>query len=233
MTEQSDGDAELYRHLCEEKFNGPVWKAIAPILTRYAMQVIGSAMCLRQIDEMMKTTRVPFTPTTHELMRLATDGQYRTDVLGYAVAKQLARFRLAGLDGKGWSPEGGASIKTYFVNGCVIRVIDELKKQREDKDHDGVADAEAREQVRLAACHDPLSQDSVDPAAVAIRRSIIKEQLNTLISADQVIVWGKASHWSAAEIAEHIGITPAAVNRRWAKLKAEHDWISRLGGEGQ
>lgn len=98
----------------------------------------------------------PLTWETDEVQSLAND----------TVSQGILDFRERALIGGGWSPQGGASLKTYFVGRCVFAFPNFYRKWCTEQDH--------RRRLSVLSVHTDdivgVSSSDLDPAELALRR---------------------------------------------------------------
>ncbi|MEV7099803.1 hypothetical protein AB0M80_44025 [Amycolatopsis sp. NPDC051045] len=108
-------DLALRNELAAENFDGPVWDRFVEELARYGHAVMLAWLRTGEIfAHCSRTDRpigaVPLTWSDEDRIDLATD----------AVVSAIKTFRKNALVGGGWTPEGGASLRTYFIGACVL-----------------------------------------------------------------------------------------------------------------
>jgi DNA-directed RNA polymerase specialized sigma24 family protein len=221
-------DTELFAALREVNFTGPGWDHFATETARYAVDVLKSWLRKRTFAAELGTKHIPFRPTAGETDRLAIDRGYRRSIIDSAVGEALEKFREKARAGIGWSPQGGALIRTWFTTACVYEVINQLNARRSDAHRQHRAVGVAYGQF-LEAARDPGTGGGGDPAQHVADQDVLREHLGSLSPRDRNIVWGRASNQTYKEIAELCGeVDGRAIDRRWQWLKANHDWIRRL-----
>lgn len=126
------GDVALYTRLVEVGFTGPDFRMAADALARYARPVLYAWLvsgqivheCARKgVGGILDLAAGEVTLTRHDI----------DDLVQETLLIALARFRNAGQKNHGWSPQGGALLRTYFVGGCVLAfgtAYQRWKKQR-------------------------------------------------------------------------------------------------------
>lgn len=114
----------LVERLAENGFQGPEWLQYAGELARYGSAVLDSWLRTQKIVHQCrrKGWRIQVPPDGW------SDDHARKALADDTVVAGLKLFRYKGLICGGWNPEGGASLKTYFLGACVLVFPDENKK---------------------------------------------------------------------------------------------------------
>lgn len=120
-SERSGPDGELYLRLREQDFTGPEQEAFEATLAGYAWPVLLKWIHRRTIFEKCAELNRFIGPTDAEARDLASDldGSEREGLAGETIALALAFFRKYALRGGSWRPDGGASLRSYFIDACV------------------------------------------------------------------------------------------------------------------
>ncbi|WP_157762245.1 hypothetical protein [Nocardia yamanashiensis] len=223
-----EADAELIAALQAVEFAGPVWETFACELARYALGVLTAWMSTGHIFAVVRSKRIPCTPGVGELERFISDTDFRDEVADAAVSEALRSFRAKCLAGDGWSREGGASVASFFIGGCVIAFVNELNRHRRAQNREAKAVAAVMRHEAGLPTEDRWAPH--DPSRQVIDLDVLREYMYRLSPRDRNIVWGKASGLTSKQIAQVYGERSArGVDRRWSALMAQHDWIRRLG----
>ncbi|PXY16587.1 RNA polymerase sigma factor [Prauserella muralis] len=108
-------DRELREELVAEDFGGPAWKRFAEELARYGVAVMLAWLRTGEIFVQCKRKGWPVgtSPSTWR-----DDDQI--DLAHDTVVAAINLFKRDALKKGGWSWEGGASLKTYFIGACVL-----------------------------------------------------------------------------------------------------------------
>lgn len=116
---QLAGDAALYARLVEVGFTGPDFQVAADALARYAYPILRAWLvsgqivheCARKgIGGIRSLAAGEVTLTRHDIDDLVQD----------TLLIALTRFQRAGQKDEGWSSQGGALLRTYFIGGCLL-----------------------------------------------------------------------------------------------------------------
>lgn len=136
----------------------------------------------------------------------------REDLVAMAVGNGLELFRQALLDDR-WKPERGASLKTYFLGGCILAFPNVLRQWRNE--HQRYRRAVVRSAREVAARRPRIEPVDVIDAVNALRSLTCDESQRS-----QAIRSLCFDNYTPAEIAEVLGMTPGAVNAalsRWRR----------------
>lgn len=154
-------DAALHRGLVAAGYDGAVWWRCARDLTRYGHAVVVAWL---RTGEMFAQCRrkgcypgpPPLSWRQDDLHAVAED----------TVSQAILDFRDRALAGGGWRPDGGASLKTYFVGRCVLAFPNAYRKWRAEqwhRQHLAASDSWAPGIAGVSSCEQ-------DPADLALRR---------------------------------------------------------------
>lgn len=232
-SERLSKDVQLFEELRGEEFSGPKWELFQYELARFALGVLLPWMGSKHIWGVLRSKRIPFRPSEEEVALLSTDVTLRTEIADSAVAAALHGFRNRAVSGTGWDPARGASLTTYFIGACVLSVVNELNKRRRSENR--------AHRVRMAVLREKAGrpaedwQSSDDPCQQAINNEVLRQHMDQLPEqGDRNIVWGKAAGLTNRAIAEIYFDNEKSgkmVEQRWLWLRANVDWVGRLGNE--
>lgn len=230
-------DRELFATLRAVGFTGPEWDLFAVELVRYAVDVLNGWLKNSMLGSVLAKRASAFAPSPEETEHLAVATDFRDGVVDAAVGEALEKFRRKAQANKGWRPDGGASIRTWFITACLFEVINQLKAARRENDRNCRAVSlnelfpngyDGAQRLELNPGHDG------DPAPRIADSDLLRRYLATLSERDRSIVWGKASSLRYREIADQCGEADSrSVERRWQWLKKNYDWIRRLDEEAR
>lgn len=108
-------DSELYNELASANFQGDRWQAFAYALAQYGHAVVKAWLVTGEM--FVRCKRKGCYPGPAPGWWSEED---RDALANETVATALVSFRNDALIGGRWSPEGGASLKTYFIGSCVL-----------------------------------------------------------------------------------------------------------------
>jgi len=211
------GDAALYARLVEVGFVGPDFEAVADALARYAYPILTAWLaggqivheCARKgVGGIRSLAAGEITLTRHDIDDLVQD----------TLLIALTRFQHAGQQGTGWSPHGGALLRSYFIGGCLFAFA-------------GAYQHWERQRPRHTSPADPDSPHTPDPADVVALRETLRAALPPPGRARTAVLLDAAGY-THAEIArilqdkEGRDVTPRAVEallyRHRTSLKGGH-----------
>jgi DNA-directed RNA polymerase specialized sigma24 family protein len=128
----------------------------------------------------------------------------RHELVLETVALALKEFRERALVRKLWSPDGGASLKTYFIGTCLFVFPNVFRTwQRGEARWSQIELADAPPDLE-AATHD-------DPASIVPLRVDMTDELRSLDPRTAAVIILTAERYTQQEIAEILGMTVRAV----------------------
>jgi RNA polymerase sigma-70 factor (ECF subfamily) len=204
ISEALAADAALIEYFRSLQFRGREWDQFVIGLHAYGIARISALLASGAI----------FTKASLLTRRTVRENQHRIqdrdreELVIDSVHTALRSFVAKGIKGGGWSPRGGASLKTYFVNACVISFTDIYKAWRK---------------AQLAHLPEVAFEqlDEVKAVAIAATYSTVDtdlELLNTAMdrmSKDEIDIFTQiVQGYTQEEIAEKLGLTEKAVEGR-------------------
>lgn len=123
-------DGRLVALLEQDGFTGPRYDLFVEELVRYGISVLRGWMHSGYIFDLVAQRGFNLNPHELDLGDLATDSDLREELATMTIARALPRFRQQALVDKGWTPEGGASITTYFMGACAYDFPNEFRRHR-------------------------------------------------------------------------------------------------------
>jgi DNA-directed RNA polymerase specialized sigma24 family protein len=200
-------DEELMGLLEKHDFTGPLWEeGLAPELARYGMSVLRAWI----------TTGVIFKRCSDHQLRLAPWAERPSpedvaDLASMTAARALATMRERARAGKGWRADGGASLASWFVGGCLYAFANVWREWlvQQRRVRDGDLCARSMEQTR---------EPSPDPAAAIGLHDHAAEILRGTEEPMRTALAYKALGLSTKEIAEITGLDARALEGRLYRL---------------
>lgn len=119
LREELQVDQQIRDFLADKGFEGPEYDQWESELIAYALEIFMGWMKTGVIFKQLAKAGGGVSPTDTQRHALMTDKDERLSITGDVVAQALARFREHALLAGGWSAEGGATLKTYFVGGAL------------------------------------------------------------------------------------------------------------------
>lgn len=197
-------DSELVEYFRSLQFRGREWDQFIRRLHTYGIARISALLASGAIfAKASKLTR----RTVHENQHRIQDRD-REELVIDSVHTALRSFVTKGIKGGGWSPRGGASLNTYFVNACVISFTDIYKAWRK---------------AQLAHLPEVAFEqlDEVKAMAVAATYSTVDTDLELLgdamdrMSKDEIDIFTQiVQGYTQEEIAGKLGMSEKAVEGR-------------------
>ncbi|GAB2640957.1 RNA polymerase sigma factor [Nocardia goodfellowii] len=219
---------ELFDVVSATGFRGPAWDVLADRLVRYGLVVLTAWLRSGHIFAETNALGRDLCPSVQERELVAV--RLSEDLANDAVSAALASFQRKALAGNGWRKDGGASLSAYFVRACLYAFIDAFRKYRRTGELS--ATGIGTDPIVAGDYREPAS--GPDFTESVVNRAVLYTHLAQLTERDRNMVWGKASGYTAAEIAGLFDWPSAkAVERRWARLRLEYAWINRLAGKEQ
>lgn len=217
-------EQELFDVVSATGFRGPAWDLLADRLVRYGLVVLTAWLRSGHIFAEAEGMGRDLRPSSQE--RRLVSVRLSEDLANDTVSAALVSFRRKALAGTGWRQDGGASLSAYFIRSCLYAFVDAFRRYRRTGELAEVCDEPAG--------GFPDTGGGTDLAESVVNRRVLFGYLAELSERDRNLVWGKASGYTAAEIAALFGWRSAkAVERRWARLRLNYAWINRLAGREQ
>uniref|UniRef100_UPI003F499155 hypothetical protein n=1 Tax=Amycolatopsis sp. CA-082387 TaxID=3239918 RepID=UPI003F499155 len=167
------GDTQLYERLAEQNFTGTEYKLFRAELAAYGLPVLRSFIRRKLIYRMCQDVHRPVSATEEVREHLARHVEDRLELAGETIARALRLFERYALHERNWSPERGASLKTFFIGACVRSFSAAFKRWAAE--HDPVYNMA----VRLDALeHPPEPRAADDPAEQVVGLARIKDRLD-------------------------------------------------------
>ncbi|MGW1395662.1 hypothetical protein ACWD6Q_28825 [Streptomyces nigra] len=123
-------DGRIVAMLRQDGFHGPLYDRFVEELVRYGISVLRGWMHSGYIFDLVAQRGFGLHPHELDLEDLATDSDLREELATMTIARALPRFRQQALVDRGWTPEGGASITTYFMGACAYDFPNEFRRHR-------------------------------------------------------------------------------------------------------
>jgi hypothetical protein len=162
-----------------------------------------------------------FTMRSEDMVVLANSYDERTELAVDIIAKAVEDFRnKAVTPGKSqWKPSmRGVSLRTYFIGTCALvypRAYERWSKTRKGR-LDLVA---SQHDINLDDIGGIIARDLADPAAVAGIRVDLKRLIDVATPTTKLILGLLAQDMTQVRIADELGLTVKAVNRRLAHFR--------------
>jgi DNA-directed RNA polymerase specialized sigma24 family protein len=164
-------DEEIVRRLAREHFDpkGPTWRILSETLIAYGYSVFKGWLMTGAV---YRAAASHGSAGIRGLARIPKDLKLREDdahdLTATLLTTAIARFRRTLQDG-GWRPNGGASLRTFFVGRCLMELPDVYERWRRQQDR------WAREVTDVSGVDD--GRFSADPADAAVASVHLDELL--------------------------------------------------------
>jgi DNA-directed RNA polymerase specialized sigma24 family protein len=208
------GDVELRDQLLAEACAGRLWDRLAVTLARYGWAVMSAWLDTRVIAQKCREkgrgVELPYDWSAED----------REDLVTTAVAHGMEMFRQALLADR-WKPERGASLRTYFLGGCVLAFPNVLRHWRAERD---------RYRKALASWGREMATGrlTVEPVDVVDAMDALSTLTCDETQRDRAISYLSYHDYTPAEIADILGVKPGTVNT--ALYRIRHRRGQREGG---
>lgn len=206
-----DDDVALFRRLDDAGFSGPELDVfVAALVLRTRPVLHGWLLSGRIFTECAGEGR-PLDATYGDREALRTSHDDRSELVDETIAHALVAFLAAARAGRGWTPDGGRSIASYFVTACVLRFPGVFRRwsserrRRPSSRHYGLDPRDSGLDQ-----HSPVHL-APDPADDVIGRHTTSQEMQNMTPRVRAIVQGLTNGDSYAVIGERLGMTARAV----------------------
>ena len=200
-------DQLLVHAVLDEGLDGPRHQAFDRELVRYAVPVLKQLVANGQIRVRCHRLGRPISGL-NELHRFTSHDL--EDFAQEMVTRALPLFTAAVFVDRRWSPEGGASLATYFINGCIRHFPGIYRKWRRD----------LQRYVPWGLDPDPdVTLRTPDPATVVADTDQAVRLMGQVPDALREVVARRAVGYTAREAAIDAGMTPKAAEGRLSRLR--------------
>lgn len=210
--ERLEGDLALLNELVVVGFTGKHWDSFEAVLIRYGFQVLKSwlitGLIYQRVTEkgfgrFLTRIRRDRLPSPEDAEEIASD----------TLVESIPHFKNDVLIPGLWKPEGGASLRTYFIGQCLMRIPKAMGRWSRNLPEELPLDPA---DVTLRQTYIPFGTPE-EMLGLKIRLLEAKEEISqpTLEIAYLKFVEG----WSHAEIAEILGVTIGAIESRLYRMR--------------
>jgi DNA-directed RNA polymerase specialized sigma24 family protein len=202
-------DQLVVEAILEEGVGGARHRALEDELIRYAVPVLRHLLADGRLISKAARLGRPVSASGAWLSFTEAD---REEFAHDMVADALPVFTTAVLENRRWTPAGRASLKTYFVNACILQFARLYARWLRD-----------RQAVRLAGLEiypyaDSLS--SPDPASMVVLQdevsSLLAEMPDKKLRETVVL---RAAGYTAADAAQAAGLAPRSAEGKLARFR--------------
>lgn len=211
-------DADLVKRLVNKRFEGDEWRAVEAALVAVAVPVLHDVLLGGLLAPKSLALNRPVVPTAEETAALRQDVDARIDLVHAAVVEGIRQFCRLTLEGRGWQPDGGASLVTYVVNGCVRALNNPFRSWRARRARTPSTEPLPGEEVT----GHPMS---AQPDALA--QLIAEEDWKALLAsmppnlAQAARLW-RLTGWPWARIAGELGISERSLEGLKSRWRKQH-----------
>lgn len=191
----------------------PEYEVLANRLFAYAVPLFKSLLRTGLIKKELLDRSLPNSLTSDDYERLHTSMAARDALAITIVIAGEEYFRRTVIPGMKWNAEGGASLETFFVNGCLFHFAASVRSWR--KEHPGWAVTSGEPSDAVA-----------DPQAAAMMEAVENRDLIDRLAAlappmVKTIMLLMLDGLSFAEIGERLGISTRAVEGRLHRFRTQ------------
>ena len=221
IDEREPDDAVLVEELRAVGFSGLAYERLEDRLVTYAIDVLDGMFRNRTIYPAVASHAFPLRHTAEESQLLCASEPDRMELVLDATVEGLVLFRRRGLVGGGWSPELGASLRTYFVGACLLCLPNVYRRWQRRRERLRSVLALPVESLEAVAPVDGFPTQR-DPADRVADRLHVEEELERMPPQVQQAMIRMALYGeSVADVAAVIGMTPRALEGRIDRYKAK------------
>ncbi|MFC0439639.1 RNA polymerase sigma factor [Kutzneria buriramensis] len=220
---QREADATFYNRIVAAEFAGADYQMLIADLISYAFPTLLSWLRRGTVFGQSKQRGRPVFYDERDLDELRRDKELREELAYEIIAEAIKLFRTKGLDGTGWSIEGGAALTTYFVGSCLAVFPGVWRRWRREQQRERVYDHTEHVLDFDTAARKVLDpRICADPADVAAARDLVRTELAAMKGplrdvAELIVLHG----CTLVEAASQLGTTPGAVEQRLRRYRNE------------
>ncbi|WP_180687237.1 RNA polymerase sigma factor [Streptomyces gossypiisoli] len=222
-------DLALYEMLAAAGFSGMAWELFADALAEYAHPIAMSWLYTGQIFGLCRARGRPVRGrrTDQDMEVLRADRDEREELVCETIARALKVFRESALVDGAWRPDGGASMKTYFMGAVIGEFSGVYDRWASERTRRPPCDPDGLEGLREAPAH-----CADDPEAQAIGHDAVRRLLACVSDeTTRTALFLSMRGYTMKEIGEHLNLSAAAVTMRLSRLRKNPP--QQLGGPQQ
>lgn len=229
--DEAAAERKIHQLLVECGARGPEWELVVDRIARYANAVLDAWLRTGAIYGELGKRRIRVEASERQRIRLAFNKDLRDEILATTVVNALEALQKDIRHGTGWDPGKGAKLTTYFLRGCLFHFKTafecHLRSERANlQNHAGPSDLDPLNELHYdSLCDTGLG---ADPADLVSEQDSIRRHLAPLNEQERQIVYWHTAGYTHAEIAQLLDTTAKAIERKWARLRAKHQWIANL-----
>jgi hypothetical protein len=208
----------------------PEYEVLANRLFSYAVPLFKHLLRTGLIKRQLLALRLPVSLNSDDYERLHTSMAARDALAITTVIAGEAYFRQTVIPNKKWTPDGGASLETFFVNGCLLHFATSVRSWRKEHPEWAIASGSATaNEEALDAAADPQADALID--AVENRDVIDRLAAQAPPTVKRIMQLMLEGH-SFAEIGEHLSLSTRAVEGRLHRFRTQVKKDMRRGRVG-
>jgi DNA-directed RNA polymerase specialized sigma24 family protein len=220
-------DQELLATLQAQGLQGRDWDRFVEVLARYGLDVMRAWLGSGEIFAKCQRRGWGSLHAPGDGRPWGVDDAEELALETVAIA--IGKFRDTVLATNRWTPEGGATLKTFFVGQCLIRFANIYRRwlveTRPGLGPDGPASAPIEVLDTLARPR--ASAEHGDPAPVVLAKLEVAQEMGRLDPRTRGVLWGVASDYRYVEIAAMLGMDRKAVDNLLARHRSR---CRQMGG---
>jgi len=205
----------------------PEYQVLASRLVGYAIPLFKDLLRTGKIKKALLDRRLPAGLTSDDYLRLHTSMAARDALAVGVVIAGEDYFRRTVIPNRKWTAEGGASLETYFVNGCMHHFASAVREwKREHPEWAGIlaCSPPSSEWADLAA--DPNARHEIE----AIEdRDLIQRIMATAPPLVRTIMLLMLEGYSFSEIGEKLSLSARAIEGRLHRFRTQLKKDARRG----
>lgn len=227
------GDRELYALLKEERFEGANYEEFKAVLIDYGYGVINGWAREGKLLAECRRKKARGLPPDGLLFTESLARERREDLVSDIVVAGIHRFTNDSMRGGKWSPDGSASMKTYFIGGCLFSAVGPLaalaQELREEKQRVELEQEVVQHYLPKQISTDPQIS-AADFADAVVDNSHAQELLQRLSPKDRELVEMKDSGLTYRQMASNLETTPKGIESRLKRIRRDaEEWRKGVG----
>jgi hypothetical protein len=209
---QRHRDAELVDRLARSGFVGLEYDTFVNDLVRYGLGVMTA--WVHTGEAYRRASRLGRPVDLENRPRPPVDPEDAAAIAHLAVTRGLKLFREKGLQERGWRPDGGASLRTYFIRSCLLTFSRASEGWQPDLPDRRLLAYDVFERI-------PTQRISEIPEQIVVLRAVIAELFRDEKRESVIIMRLRNGGYTDAEIASILpgDITAKAVEHKAARAR--------------
>lgn len=216
-------DAHMFSAIQASGFVGRNWDLLSNELSRYGLAVTTAWLRSGHIFALSANKGRGVSPSDTEREQLRDrNSDTAEEVAQMVVMRAVLLFRAQALKGRGWKPDGGAAITTYFMGACVLAFASEYRRFQTEWKRWTIDRGFPPDNLDPNTSHHRLATSIGNPASI-VDTDTLAHEMNTLSETDRTIVWLADNGYDQDEIAEICNLSSRrAVEGRLYRLRKQH-----------